>query len=592
MTAQSPTINIALARIKDSWLVLVGLAVLYIPTYIRLAFEVWQESQSFHGALFFLITLVIVWSQRAALFAPAQDTRPILGGLILLAGLVLFITGRSQDFLPLEVISQLPVFIGVLLMVKGPRTLRALWFPIAFLLFLVPLPGSIMDALLMPLKQFVSTVVDQGLFLLGYPIARNGVVLTIGSYQLLIADACAGLNSIIALSGIGFAFVYLAGHMARWHNVLLVASVLPIALLANVLRVAFLTLITYHFGDAMGQRFHDVAGMVEAFLALGTFFLLDWLLGFSDRRIAKLPSPAGGRGIEGEGVCQVSGHHPPLQGAYRLARLHRSAGGRHVARIPCFAPQPLSRARERGANLHDVRTRPFLSHYVIGALALLATGLSVTLMPKANTTREAAVDLEQILPRQFGQWKPAPAAYTLADITPNRDGSPEKEIYDQTALRTFRGPDGTTVMLAVAWGRRQSQEVKIHRPELCYTAQGFKVTDKQSVLLRMGDRTIPATRMITRNSQRLEPVTYWIRLGDSFSRGPVETRLTILKQGLQGNVPDGILVRVSTVSQGARDLDAEFKIQQAFLGDLLDTMSNDGKALMVGNPPLHQVAAR
>ena len=543
LTAQSSTMDIAVARLKASWLVLAGLAILYVPTYIRLATEVWQESRSFHGALFFLITLVIVWSQRAVFLAPARNTWPILGGLILLAGLLLFITGRSQDFLPLEVISQIPVFIGVLLMVKGPRVLRALWFPIAFLLFLVPLPGSIMDALLMPLKQFVSTVVDQGLFWLGYPIARNGVVLTIGSYQLLIADACAGLNSIIALSGIGFAFIYLAGHKVLWHNALLVASVLPIALFANVLRVTFLTLITYHVGDAMGQRFHDVAGMVEAFLALATFFLLDWLLELSGRN-------------------------------------------------KVVTPIPKKEKIDQGNYFTGSGKRLFFTQCAVSGLALIATGLSIALTPNIDNTPQKSVDLEEMLPKQFGAWKAAPAAYTLADITPNRDGSPEKEIYDQTALRTYRGPDGTTVMLAVAWGRRQSQEVKIHRPELCYTAQGFKVTDKQSVVLRMGDRDVHATRMVTRNSQRLEPVTYWIRLGDSFSKGPVDTRLTILKQGLLGNVPDGILVRVSTVSQGGRDLESEFKTQQMFLSDLLDTMSNDGKAIMVGNPPLHQVATR
>jgi exosortase len=120
--------------------------------------------------------------------------------------------------------------------------------------------------------------VETLLYWFGYPIGRSGVTLMIGPYRLLIANACAGLNSIIALSGIGLIYVYLAGHKSRVANWLLIGGVLPIALLANVIRVTLLVLCYYYFGDRAGRTFHDYAGYLEIAIAFGAFFLLDALL--------------------------------------------------------------------------------------------------------------------------------------------------------------------------------------------------------------------------------------------------------------------------------------------------------------------------
>ncbi len=122
-------------------------------------------------------------------------------------------------------------------------------------MFVIPVPGTLLDQLLLPLKQLVSAIVDNGLHAVGYPIARNGVVLMIGQYDLLIADACSGLNSMVALSGMGLIYTYMVGR-ARWHNASLLLAVLPIAFAANVIRVMTLLLITFYFGDGAGRAFH------------------------------------------------------------------------------------------------------------------------------------------------------------------------------------------------------------------------------------------------------------------------------------------------------------------------------------------------
>ncbi|HEX9806656.1 MAG TPA: exosortase, partial [Alteraurantiacibacter sp.] len=175
--------------------------------------------------------------------------------------------------------SHVPVFAGTVLLLGGWHALRRLWFALFFLVFLVPLPGFVIVSMTGPLKSLVAQAVESMLYALGYPIARSGVVLSIGQYQLLIADACAGLNSIFSLAALGVLYLYLtaSGNLAR--TVVLLASIVPIALAANLLRVMALVLITFHFGDGAGQSFfHGSAGMALFAIALVLLLGLDVLL--------------------------------------------------------------------------------------------------------------------------------------------------------------------------------------------------------------------------------------------------------------------------------------------------------------------------
>jgi exosortase B len=183
------------------------------------------------------------------------------------------------------------VSIGVLLLYLGSDAVRLLWFPLAFLAFMVPIPEAILDAVTGPLKQSVSLLAEGILYAAGYPVGRTGVMLTVGQYQLLVADACSGLNSMYSLTALGLLYLYLMGHAGFTRNALLIAAILPIAFVANVVRVIFLVLITYHFGDAAGQGFiHGFSGMVLFVVALLSLILLDSALGMVFRR------PAAGRG--------------------------------------------------------------------------------------------------------------------------------------------------------------------------------------------------------------------------------------------------------------------------------------------------------
>lgn len=283
-------------QIDTWWPVLLGLAVLYLPTWWDLAHGMWNSDEQGHGPIILIVALYLIWQKRAALLAtPAMPaggegraTRPVLGWSLLVLGLLLYALGRSQEILLFEVGSQIPVLYGVLFITLGGAAVRALWFPILFLAFMVPLPGFLVDAATGPLKQFVSAAATHVLYGAGYPIGRSGVVLTIGPYQLLVADACSGMHSIFSLSALGLLYMYLTAHASLARNAILLASLVPIAVAANVIRVILLILITYHFGDAAGQGFaHDFTGMALFLAALMFLFALDSALGFLVFRKAK-----------------------------------------------------------------------------------------------------------------------------------------------------------------------------------------------------------------------------------------------------------------------------------------------------------------
>ncbi len=224
--------------------------------------------------------------------------------------------------------------------------------------------------------------------------------------------------------------------------------------------------------------------------------------------------------------------------------------------------------------------------YICVGLAMVgASGLALALRP-VPAVEVGTVDLERQIPSQFGTWREVKTGLVQMDLTPRQDGQQSFDplpLYDQTLMRTYQAADGRVVMLALAWGRVQRQEMKIHRPELCYAAQGFMVDDRQAVTLDLGQGIKPpAYHMLTRNSRRVEPVTYWIRIGGSISMNAWQTRRRILGEGLRGTLPDGILVRVSQALPIGSDSRASYAAQERFLGDLLAAIDPRTRTVLIG----------
>jgi exosortase B len=266
-----------------------GLASLYAVTFHDLAGTLWKQDDYSHGPIILAVIAWLIWRNRVALLEPARRTAFGAGVTVLLLGLLLYVVGRSFGIIIFEVGSLAPVLAGTVLAMRGPDGIRKLWFPIVFIVFLVPLPGVFVDALTGPLKQEVSAVAERLLHAANYPVARDGVILTVGQYQLLVADACSGLNSMFSLTALGVLYLHLM-RRSRLHSALIIAGILPIAFAANIVRVLALVLVTFHFGDAAGQGFlHGAAGMVLILAALVLIISLDALLA----RVVRPAPPAG-----------------------------------------------------------------------------------------------------------------------------------------------------------------------------------------------------------------------------------------------------------------------------------------------------------
>lgn len=270
-----------LEDIKESglWLAMLSFIILYASTYSFLAEGPWQTDQDGHGPFIILLAIGIGLSKYSGMSSITGPKAPFLGWGLLIVGLIFYIIGNSQEILLFDAGSIIPVLIGITLILKGYAGLKQYWAPIFFLSFAIPLPGWLMDSLTQPMKLYLSDFVVNQLFDFGFPIAQNGVVIYIAQYQLLVKDACVGLNSIYSLSVVGAFYIYLVNPESKFRLWALVACIIPFAFAANVVRVTFLVLITYYFGEEAGQGLlHDLTGLVMFCSALLLFILFDTFL--------------------------------------------------------------------------------------------------------------------------------------------------------------------------------------------------------------------------------------------------------------------------------------------------------------------------
>lgn len=252
-------------------LIIISLCVMYVPSFIDLFQHVWSTDRQAHGPIVLFVSIWFFY-HKTKLIAAANivaKPSPLMGWPLLILGCLLFVIGRSQGIYIAEVGSLILVLLGLILLFWGAKVAKFYWFAFFFMLFMVPLPASIVDAATQPMKIGVSYAVDHILYFFDYPIARSGVVLTIGQYQLMVADACAGLNSLFTLEALGLLYMNIIRHESVLRNALLAVLIVPISFAANVTRVILLSLITYYWGDAAGQGFlHEFSGIVLFMTAL------------------------------------------------------------------------------------------------------------------------------------------------------------------------------------------------------------------------------------------------------------------------------------------------------------------------------------
>lgn len=218
------------------------------------------------------------------------------------------------------------------------------------------------------------------------------------------------------------------------------------------------------------------------------------------------------------------------------------------------------------------------AYYLIGLGLLISAGLAMALTPKPETANQTiSLKLASIIPTRFGDWK---EETELASIMVNPAVETQlNKIYSQTLSRTYVNQNGDQIMLSIAYGGVQNSTMHAHRPEVCYLAQGFQIGQLTKGFVETSVARIPVMRLDAKEGARNEPITYWIRVGDYITRGMIEQNLVQLRYGLSGEWRDGLLVRVSTISN---DVQGSYRIEQKFLSAMLQAVPKKERFMLIG----------
>lgn len=223
---------------------------------------------------------------------------------------------------------------------------------------------------------------------------------------------------------------------------------------------------------------------------------------------------------------------------------------------------------------------------VLVSVALLSgLILAEVLAPRELMARTGSIDLEKAIPQQFGNWKLAPNAPLVTPSEPEGVVDPESKsapIYSQEVGRTYVDSNGHIVMLMVAYGPAQNYRLKAHRPEMCYTAAGFRITEKEGgqLMYNGAQHPLKLTRLVAEREARYEPISYWMRVGNDVATGVIDRQLIRLKYGLRGIIPDGALIRVSTLGLSK---DVSFPVQDQFIRQLIAAVAPENRKFFTGS---------
>ena len=223
-------------------------------------------------------------------------------------------------------------------------------------------------------------------------------------------------------------------------------------------------------------------------------------------------------------------------------------------------------------------SKPIIVSLLLGMLMTMSGVLTKAMMQAVQVDdQQDIVNFETIIPREFGDWKLDPTTAALV-VNPD-DKSLLNKLYSQTLSRTYINNEGEQIMLSIAYGRDQRSDLQVHRPEICYATSGFDISNMSNTFVNTTIGRIPVMQLVAKQGNRNEPITYWIRVGDSLTRGWFEQKLTAIGYGLTGIMTDGLLFRISTISNDEQD---SYRIQQTFLTAMMQAVRSEDRYWLVG----------
>ena len=227
-----------------------------------------------------------------------------------------------------------------------------------------------------------------------------------------------------------------------------------------------------------------------------------------------------------------------------------------------------------------MKVTSWLRNSILLAAMVAASGLALALKPTIKVADAGPkINLETMIPRQFGEWREA--QFGSSQIVDPQTKEMLDKIYNQTLTRTYVNPRGYAIMLSIAYGSDQSDGLQLHKPEVCYPAQGFQLEAKQVSTLTLPSGAIPATRLLTTLGTRKEPVTYWTVVGDKVVVGGMQKKLVEMRFGMGGKIPDGMLIRLSSIDGQTH---RAYELQDQFAEAMVGAVAVEYRRRLVGEP--------
>lgn len=215
---------------------------------------------------------------------------------------------------------------------------------------------------------------------------------------------------------------------------------------------------------------------------------------------------------------------------------------------------------------------------LLGGLMAAASLSATILMPREFVAKTRSnQSLKQLVPSEFGDWQEDKSILPLS-VDPSVDAQ-LSNVYSETLSRTYINTQGQRVMLSLAYGNDQRGEGRAHYPEICYPAQGFQIAQKQNGIANIGVAHVPVIRLVAIHGERFEPITYWVIVGDQLVTSALEHKVAIFRYGLNGQIPDGLLVRISSISRSPIDA---FKLQDEFATAMLGGVRQNQRTRLIG----------
>jgi EpsI family protein len=466
-------------------------------------YKVWSMTDSYysHGFLIPFISLGIAWLKRDAVMRAPRDTTGT-GFVWVVAGILMLLLGDFLGFRVLGQLSIIPVLTGVLLLLLGKTATKALWFPLAFLVFMVPIPPSLTQSVALHLKLVAAECAVRLARLFTLPIVREGSFIHFNNDKLLIGEVCGGLRSLISLLAVGALATYFS-KTKPWARVVLLLLTVPIAVAANVTRIFLLCVVGYFYGSEIAAgKVHDISGVLIFVVAFILFFVVEaWL-----RRVASLPQEED---------------------------------------KPKAAPAP-------GA----VSTRKRLLRFAVLVALLVATtfGHVGILDAQANAAKDIPTEAVLSIPDRIGTYRRVGSDAEIDDHV--------KRALETSSIliRGYRSMQGWPVELTIVYAGKTRRS--LHFPEICLTGGGWDIMKQESVPVGI---LFDAKRLVLVKGDRREAVLYWFKTGDELTGNYFVNAMYWAGNQLTFGSPTSAMIKLtSPIPAGPGGEDAAFSELETF----------------------------